>query len=46
MDCLLGRGEGTNVEGENFIRPSLGWMGAELVDKRAGMWKSKKPIIF
>ena len=43
-DLLLRRGKGANVESGNGGRPSPGWMGMDLVDKRAGIRKSHTEI--
>ena len=44
MDHLLRRSKGTNVEGENYSRPYLGWMGIDLVDKREGVCKYHRDL--
>ena len=41
-DSLLRRGEGKYMGGRNVSRTSLGWMGMDLIDKKAGIWKSHR----
>ena len=43
-DSFLRRGEGNNVEGDNVVRPLMGWMGMYHVDKRAGICKFHRDI--
>ena len=38
-DCILRRGKGTNMEDGKDSRPLPGWMGMDLVNERARIWK-------
>ena len=41
---ILRRGKGENVEGGNGSIPSMGWMGMDLVNERARIWKYNRNL--